>query len=420
VAVGLGLRLDYAIRAPHAPVDDARAYARIAHTLYEGGGFSQGHDPRHRLLQPASDYAPGLPLLVAGTYEVRGAAERETARIVLALLSSLAIPLTFLLGRRLGGPSAGLIGAVPVAVQPALLEYTGMLMTEPSGSALLAGVILSFLWACEGSRPWPWVAAGALQGALAMLRPEYLLLIAVLPAVALVRLSGQVGPTRVRVAPVALMAACACLVLVPWTIRNLVVLDRLAPLTTGGGQILFQGSYIPAGPDPEDVTPMILERHPWIRRELAPRPGPIYRGQVVTLLAARRHPGEDPDTALARMGIDAYFDALTEKPLELAGFLAGKVRLAWTAPSRGVMRAPLWRCFHLALVLAALIGLIVGLVRRRFDVLAITVIILVVTVIQAIFIASPRRTLMLLPAISALAGLGVTGCAARAREALGR
>lgn len=415
-AVGLGLRLDYAIRAPHHPVDDARAYARIARSVYDGEGFTQGSGSGRRHLQPASNYTPGLPLLTVGFYELRGAPDEEAARIFLALLSSLAVPLAFFLGKRLGGPNAGLIATVPTAIYPALLEYSGMLMTEPVGTALLAATLLAFLRACETKRLRAWGGAGLLLGALAMLRPEYVVLIAMLSAIALLRLRCEGGLTRRGLAPVALMVICACLVVLPWTIRNLVVFDRFVPLSTGGGQVLFQGSYIPAGPDPERIGPVFLTRHPWIRRELGPQPGPIYRGQAVALLAARLHPGENTDAALRGMAVDAYVNAATERPLTLTGFVAGKVWLAWTTPARGVMRLPPWRVLQLALLIAAAIGLVVGLARRSFEAVVLGALILVVTLVQATFIASPRRTLMLLPEISALAGLGLTWCVARARE----
>jgi hypothetical protein len=406
--LGLGLRLDYAIRAPGEPVDDARAYARIARALHAGEGFTQGEGPGYRHLQPASNYAPGLPLLTAGIYEVRGAADEKAARIVLALLASLTVPFAFLLGRRLGGPAAGLVAALPTAILPALLEYSGMLMTEPLGSTLLAAAILVSLRAGEETRLGYWAGAGILLGAVAMLRPEYVALFAAMPAIALWQRRGR-GMSRARMlAAPTLMLACACLVVLPWTIRNAIVLDRLVPLSTGSGQLLYEGSYIPAGPDPERIAPVFLAEHPWIRRRLGPQPGPIYRGQAVAELAARRYPGEEADTALRRMALDAYGEALTGEPLELGGFLAVKVWLAWTTPARGVMRAPLWRGLQLALLLAAAIGLVAGLARRSRDALALAVVLLTVTLIQAVFIASPRRTLMLLPEISALAGLGMT------------
>jgi 4-amino-4-deoxy-L-arabinose transferase-like glycosyltransferase len=414
-AVGLGLRLDYAIRAPHQPVYDAQAYARIAEAISEGEGFTQGPQAQQLHLQDASNYTPGLPLLIAGVYEVRGGANETAARILLALLSSLAIPLTFFLGKRLGGPLVGSIAVVPVAVYPALLEYSGMLMTEPLGTTLLAGMVLAFLGAWEGSRRWPWALAGLLLGAMAMLRPEYLLLFAVLPAIALLRLHKEGGLTWSRAAPVALMAGCACLVVLPWTIRNFVVLDRFVPLSTGGGQILYQGSYLPAGPDPERMGPVFLDEHRWIRRELAPWPGPIYRGQAVTSLAAHEHPGESTDRALTKMAIDAYADAATERPLELTSFLVRKAWHGWTAPARTVMRFPVWRALQLALLLAAAVGLAIGLARRRFDVLVLGAILLTITLVQVFYIASPRRVLVLLPEVSALAAFGLIWCAARVR-----
>jgi 4-amino-4-deoxy-L-arabinose transferase-like glycosyltransferase len=431
VLLGLGLRLDYAIRAPQQPVDDAEAYARISRALFEGEGYTQGRGFEY--LQSASNYQPGLPLFVTGIYEVCGEADEETARIVLALLSALAIPFAFLLGRRLAGPNAGLIAAVPVAIYPALLEYSGMVMTEPAGTALLAGMLLLYLRAremshfppdsgrkCdtngEGARWWPWAACGVAIGALAMLRPEYLLFVAVLPLLALLPWRRGSADGRRRLGLAALMAGCAVLVVLPWTVRNYVAFERVVPISTGGGQVLYEGSYLEAGPDPEDITPHLLAEYPWIGRQLGPLPGPIYRGQAVAALAHRQHPGENTDAALTGMAIDAYTEAAVNEPLDLAGFVAGKVWLAWTDPARGVMRAPVWRALQIALLVAAAIGLVVGLARRRFDVIAIAAILLVVTLVQATFIASPRRTLALLPLIAALAGAGLVWTVAWARE----
>ncbi len=422
--LGLGLRLDYAIRAPQHPVDDARAYARISRALYEGEGYTQG--PGFGYLQSASNYQPGLPLFVTGLYEVRRAPDERFARIVLALLSSLAIPFAFAIGRRLGGPVgrradfgglspeigpsaavvAGLMAATVVAVYPALLEYTGMLMTEPVGTALLAGTVLLLLRARERERPWPWAATGLAIGALAMLRPEYLLLVLVLPALMLLPWHRDAAGRGRRLRLAALMAGCALLVLAPWTVRNFIAFERLVPVSTGGGQVLYEGSYLPAGPNPENITDHLLAEYPWIRRQLGPLPGPIYRGQAVAALAHRLHPGENTDTALTGMAIDAYWTAARSEPLDLAGFLAGKVWFAWTDPARGVMRFPLWRALQIALLAAAALGLAVSLARRRFDVAAIAAVLLVVTLVQGLYIASPRRTLTLLPLTSALAGYG--------------
>lgn len=411
-ALGLGLRLDYAIRAPFTPVDDARAYARIARGLYEDGEFRQS-GPQASHLQPATNYSPGLPFVVAGVYELAGNPDETAARIVLALLGALAVPLAFALGRRFGGPNAGLVATLPLAIYPALLEYQGMLMTEPLGATLLAATTLCFLKACESRRPATFAGSGLLLGALVMVRPEFLVFVVLLPALAAIHLARRTSWRHVAL-PAGAIALAACLVILPWTIRNLVVLDRFVPVSTGGGQALFEGSYIDAGPDPQNIQATILAQHPELRRQLvrehSPRPpsgsGPFYLDQVVAALATQEHPGVRTDAALAQMGRHAYVENLIHRPVDLSEFVAKKAARVWVFGARRVMEKPGWKLFHWALMTLALIGLIVGLVRRRFDFVVIATILIVVTAIQAIFVASPRRTLLLLPLVCSLAGFG--------------
>src|ERR1700742_5229538 len=151
--LGLGLRVGEAWDG-RAPVYDAAAYAAIARNLDEGNGFTVGAGAT----QPSSDYSPGLPLFVTGVYKVTGGVHERTARLVLALIGTVAILFTYLLGRRFMGVPAGLIAPLVVAIYPATSEYTGMRMTEPLAATLLAGAILGLLWAGDGPRP---EAAGA-------------------------------------------------------------------------------------------------------------------------------------------------------------------------------------------------------------------------------------------------------------------
>jgi hypothetical protein len=183
VLLGLGLRVGEAWDG-RAPVYDAQAYAAIAANLSEGDGFTVGA----QATQPSSNYSPGLPLLVAGLYEVTGGVHERLARVVLAVVGALSIFFAYALGRRLGprvvkkgGCSPhnspvvwpALAGALGVAIYPALLEYQGMLMSEPLAAALLSSGVLAGLWAWDGG--WArWLWPGMLFGALAMVRPEYL------------------------------------------------------------------------------------------------------------------------------------------------------------------------------------------------------------------------------------------------------
>src|ERR1044072_4580840 len=97
VLLGLGLRVGEAWGG-RAPVYDAQAYAAIAANLDEGNGFTVGKGAT----QPSSNYSPGLPLLVAGLYELTGGAHERLARVVLAAIGTLSVLFAYAIGRRLG------------------------------------------------------------------------------------------------------------------------------------------------------------------------------------------------------------------------------------------------------------------------------------------------------------------------------
>lgn len=438
--LGLGLRLGEAWDG-RAPVYDAQAYAAIAANLERGEGFTAGAGAT----QPSSNYSPGLPLLVAGLYEASGGVHERFARVVLALIGTLAVLFTYLIGRRLSGVTAGLIGAAGVAIYPALMEYQGMLMSEPLAATLLSGAVLAMFWAkdprqrhpargpCHGdggtasevyvlAPPSPchprvrWVLPGVLLGALALTRPEYLGVAFLLGLVVAAR--GLRGDWRLSIAQAAVMLIAASVVIAPWTIRNAVALDRFVPVSTGGGQVLFAGTYLPSGGDPERVGAEVVARHPGIFD-----PGDVQRlrlEQILATLAAYRYPDLETDQALSRMGRERLREDLTGQPFEYAGFTAAKLARVWTYGSRQVVREPPWELLHWALVAFGLLGLVLlALPRGAFPLVCgikaphapweaavIATVFVAITALSALLVASPRRVLVMLPLLAALAGVG--------------
>jgi hypothetical protein len=418
--LGAGLRVGEAWHG-RAPVYDAAAYAAIAANLERGEGFTVGA----RATQPSSNYSPGLPLLVAGIYEVSGGVHERLARVALALIGSLSVLFAYLITRRLqramlcGAHSypnassavAGLIVAAVVAVYPALLEYQGMLMSEPLAATLLSGAVLAMFWAHDARQAGAacgWLLPGALLGALAMVRPEYLGVTILLGAV--VFGSGIRDDWRRALASAAILLAGVVLVVAPWTIRNAVALDRAVPISTGGGQVLFAGTYLPSDGDPEKVGAEVVARHPGL---FDPADAQMLRlEQILARLAAQRYPDLDTDQALSRMGREQLWDDISQQPLEYAGFLAAKVGRIWSHGPRDVMREPVWAALHWALVGLGLLGLCLLAWRRRWEALVLGTILLAITALSALLVASPRRVLAMLPLVAALAGVGATaGCA---------
>lgn len=438
--VGLGLRVGYAAEQPYSQPPDAGAYARIAENLSERGSFDARPEGAAQEVQPSSAYAPGLPLLVGGVYWLSGGPHLTLALILLALIGAAAVPLTYMLGLRLSGPPAGLIGAAVIAIYPALLQYQGLLLTEPLAATLLVGALLAYINAASpplpgGARksdmdgpslPRPgmprWALAGVLLGLLTMVRPEYLALAVLLPLVALARVPVRKVPLKLTATAVGISLLATAVVLAPWAIRNAVALDRFVPVSTGGGKALYIGTYLDADGDGPKLRELLLSERPALRARLArggalDDPERFVLERVLARVAAERYPDLETDAALGRLGRENLEDDVTDEPVRFAGMLVDKGYETWTDPARAVMEDKPWRVLQLALAVFALAGLVVLALRRRyFEALACGLVLLYMTVIGALLIASPRRELVVLPLLAALAGVAATGC----RDSLAR
>ena len=211
------------------------------------------------------------------------------------------------------------------------------------------------------------------------------------------------------------------LVLAPWAIHNAVALGRFVPISTGGGKALFIGTYLDAGGDSVKVREELLARRPALRARLSAG-GPIddpsrfVLERVLGRVAAESYPGLETDAALARLGRKNLEHDVTEEPLRFAGMLATKSYEAWTDAARGVMLDQPWRALQLAVVLLSLAGVAILAWRRRFEALVAGLVLLYMTAIAALLIASPRRELVVLPLLCALAGVAV----AATRDSLAR
>jgi hypothetical protein len=287
-----------------------------------------------------------------------------------------------------------------------------MLMGEPLAAALLSGAVLAALWAADSESRARWLLPGALFGALALVRPEYLG-VALLVGLVVVAKNWRAG-WRTALIPAVLLLLGLMVVVAPWTIRNADALDRFVPISTGGGQVLFAGTYLPSDGDPEKVGAEVVERHPELFGPNAVRE--LRLEQILARLAAQRYPRMETDKALSKMGKEQLWDDVSEEPLEYAGFVAKKIARIWSHGPREVMREPGWELLHWALLGFGLAGLIVLALRRRWEALLIATIFLAITAISALLVASPRRVLVMMPLVAALAGVGAMAC----RDSLAR
>lgn len=409
VAAGLGLRLETAWQGAESNLPDSAAYERIARGLEQRGQFEQTGPGTPARPQAASNYSPGLPLLVGGVFAVAGDDDVRLARVLLALISAAAIPLTYLLGLRIGGTAAGLAGAALLALYPTLIADAGMLLTEPLAGTLIVGAVLMLLKAKDSGRLRDWIAPGLLLGLTAMVRPEYLAITALL-AVAVSLGSLRQGGLR-PLLPAAILMLSAVLVVAPWTVRKLADTGRLVPISTGGGQTIFSGSYLPSGGDPQKVTPNLLDSDPALARKVAKNtgadPAEAPPDLVFRMMAARSRPGVPTDQALASIGRQQYLDSLRRDPLELSAFLANKAhRIWWRGRAELTDQLP-GKLLHWMIAALSLIGLATLAWTRPYEFRIIAVLLVAATMVGVVFVASPRRALALWPVVSSLSGVGL-------------
>ncbi len=418
VALGMGIRVARALNPIEDPGADALAYGAIAKSLYTDGTYGPPS------MENESDWSPGAPLLYAGAYYATGGVREGVPRLIEALAGTLAILVAFLLGRRLGqalrdrsdGAASGLLAALGVAVYPAFVYDAGRLMSEPVAILLLPGAVLAFLVALDRRGVWWWALAGALIGLTAMFRPEYLGIgigLAVLAAIVVWR---RAGP-RPGLAAAGAYAAALVVVVTPWTVRNAIAYDRFIPLATGGGKALYIGTNLPADGD-HFATKRILYRRFHPHTKLTDAAIDVKPMQPLLDRVAARYPELPRDSALGKIGKQNLRGYLAEEPFDFVAMMGRKVWRMWTTGSGPSMTSTAAGILHNSLLALGLLGLVLLAWRRRVEALVIGGVIVAITAIGAVLLASTRRNLILMPLVISLAAAAVAWLGALVRERL--
>jgi 4-amino-4-deoxy-L-arabinose transferase-like glycosyltransferase len=400
--LGLGVRA-YAVADPVAnPADDSRAYYALAKALYEEGSYGGPE------FDDSADWSPGAPLLYAASFYATGGAREGTARIVEALLGVAAILVVFLLARRLGGSRVGLLAAFAMAVYPPFIHSTGELTSESPALFTLPAGVLAFLWASEQERLRAWLVPGFLFGLTAMFRPEYLLVAAAFVVFAAIRL-GTARGWRPGLAGAAVALVALLVPIVPWTVRNAVVLDRAVPISTGGGKALYVGTFLPADGEYQRVKALLVARYQG--RQLEPHSAALDAIDPTPLFdhVASRYPDLPRDSALGKIGKENFSKYFGEDPWGYLEMTARKVGRMWSSGVGEAMSSSVGRGIQILLVALGLAGLVLlGLRRWWWELVVLATPVALVTLVGAISLAAPRRNEVLMTLVFPLAGLALS------------
>jgi 4-amino-4-deoxy-L-arabinose transferase-like glycosyltransferase len=235
----LGVRLGWGISRPtgRAAIEllpDQREYLECGRNLLAGKGL-HFYDPRFEQTIFASRM-PGYPVFIAGC-----GGNVRVVRVVQAILDASTVLAIYLLARRWLDERASLIAAALVAVNPFLIYFSGLILSETLFTAMLAWGMALLV------RP-----KGALLGVILLVlsihvRPSGL------PLALLLGWTGMLAVRDVRSVrwigvQVLIVAA---VVLTPWAVRNKHVLGQWIFTTTNGGITLYDG-FNPTGDGSSD------------------------------------------------------------------------------------------------------------------------------------------------------------------------
>jgi 4-amino-4-deoxy-L-arabinose transferase-like glycosyltransferase len=239
LAAGFVLRAAWCVYAARRPAafGDPFAYLNHAEDIARGDGYRTFF-----VGAPTAYYPVGYPALLGGAlWSARGVSGAVTTTGVAAALNIGAglatIALVHVIGRIVASERVARIGAVVVAVFPGLVLYSATAHYESVLAALVALVTwLALGRAGEIVPPSPrLVALGAALGVATLVRP----IVAPFGLVLLV-VWRRVGWRR-SLAAVAVVAAVAAVVLVPWSLRSTHAMGGLVLVSTNTGDNLCIG-----------------------------------------------------------------------------------------------------------------------------------------------------------------------------------
>jgi 4-amino-4-deoxy-L-arabinose transferase-like glycosyltransferase len=184
---------------------------------------------------------PILPFFLAGSYKIFGHSY-IAPRILQSFIGSLTVLVMFTLARRLHGRRVALLTGLGLALFPSVVYTSGVFYVDCLFTFLIALTVYllsitppSGRFRCLGLIG----LSGIALGITVLCRPIFL---AYLPF-AVIFILFRYGETwRRRIAYGLILAAMAFMTIMPWTLRNYAMYDRLLLVSTGTGLFLWRGN----------------------------------------------------------------------------------------------------------------------------------------------------------------------------------
>jgi 4-amino-4-deoxy-L-arabinose transferase-like glycosyltransferase len=171
-AVALGARLVYGLSRTVLTDHDSTGYIFRAREIFEGGSFFH---PFH---------VPGYPLLI-GIWSLPVGDDILAAKIASIVCGALLSLVAYALGSELYGRKVGWAAAALIAFNVGMIDVSASEISESTYILTSFTALALAIWAMQSERLVIWLLAGVLAGLCYWVRPEGILYVGLIPALAI-------------------------------------------------------------------------------------------------------------------------------------------------------------------------------------------------------------------------------------------
>ncbi len=218
--------------------NDSSIFDAMAWNVVQGDGLSVTSGI------PSAEREPGYSLFILAPLYAMFGHSIIGPQIVQALLAAVTCVGIYWIGRKFLSNQSGIIAAFSFGMFPAVIVYSGEIMTETLYAALLVLCIFLFLLALDKKTVRWFIVSGMAIGLLALTRSAALFLpLLMVGIIWLVERRTRSIKTIFVHSSVFIIVFAA--VVSPWFIRNAIQFDEFVLGRQGGGAIYWTGSYVP-------------------------------------------------------------------------------------------------------------------------------------------------------------------------------
>ncbi|MCB9853646.1 MAG: glycosyltransferase family 39 protein [Phycisphaerales bacterium] len=356
---------------------DSHRYVRVARNIAEGNGPVES-----RTALSATD--PVYPTMLAWGIRFGGrstAAIMSFGRAINGVFGVIVVALVAAMGSRLYSRRVGLLAAGWCAIDPILLFFNALVLTELPYIAMLMGAVLLVIRFRSSRQIGDAFAAGVILGVATLTRSSGLFL-PLLIAGWIVLVNWRSKDRLRSIAAAALMLVAMLIVMSPVIYRNHRLFGAFVPVRTGGGASLMEA----LGPWADGAPGMDRIEYP----QVPPGANEVQRDRVyqdAAIAWAKAHPGDVMRLAWRKLA--RTWSITMNAPGFQSGFYA---IVCWLSV------APIF--------LLTIVG--VWVERRRFGWLSLLLLpAAYFTLIHMVFVGSVRYRLPAMPFLFILAAVGV-------------